>query len=271
MGNERIPMIAVVTGSASGIGRATAELLLERSYEVVGVDLTEGPKELVDAPAVTWVKGDVASSETWAEVDAAVRERSNDGADAFIPCAGTLVTTPLLETDLEDWRRIFDVNVLGTVQGFRTLLPAMRRRGGGAVAVVASVNSFVVQDTLGAYCASKAALLQVVRSAALEYAGDGLRINAVLPGIVDTPLFRSFVDSAADPPSIVKALSNRVPTGKLITSREIAEVLCFLISDAASAFSGSAIVVDGGITTSYSFDVETRSGARTDVPGVAGE
>ncbi len=263
MDSPRSPAFGVVTGAASGIGRATAEMLLDRGYEVVAVDLTEAPIDLGASPAVTWVRGDVASAETWERVGTAVGERSPHGADAFIPCAGTLVTTPMLETDLEDWRRIFDVNVFGAVRGLRTLLPAMRERSSGAVAVVCSVNSFVVQDTLSAYCASKAALLQVVRSAALEYAGDGVRINAVLPGIVDTPLFRSFVDATDDPPAVVRALADRVPTGKLITSREIAEVLCFLVSDAASAFSGAAIVVDGGITTSYSFDVQTRSGAGT--------
>jgi NAD(P)-dependent dehydrogenase (short-subunit alcohol dehydrogenase family) len=254
---------AVVTGAASGIGRATAEVLLDRGYEVLGVDLTAASPGLDEQPRLTWVQGDVASAETWRQVELAVHERSPQGADAFIPCAGTLVSTPMLDTDIEDWRRIFDVNVLGAVRGFKALLPAMRRRGGGAAAVVCSVNSVVVEDTLSAYCASKAALLQVVRSAALEYAGDGLRINAVLPGIVDTPLFRSFVDATDDPQAVVAALARRVPTGKLITSREIAEVLHFLVSDAASAFSGAAIVVDGGITTSYNFNVDTRSGAAT--------
>jgi NAD(P)-dependent dehydrogenase (short-subunit alcohol dehydrogenase family) len=258
---QRRPL-AVVTGAGSGIGRATVELLLERGYEAVGVDLTGVPPDL-EGGALAWVQGDVASPETWGRVDVVVRERSPQGADAFIPCAGTLVSAPLLDTDLEDWRRIFEVNVFGALRGLRALLPAMRTRGSGAVAVVCSVNSVVVEDTLSAYCASKAALLQVARSAALEYAGDGLRINAVLPGIVDTPLFRSFVDATDDPPTVVGALANRVPTGKLITSREIAEILAFLVSDAASAFSGAAIVVDGGITTSYNFNVTTRSAAAT--------
>src|SRR5262245_11226850 len=111
------PPLAVVTGAASGIGRATAELLVERRYEVVGVDLTEAPPDLGNGELLTWVKGDVAQSGTWERVEAAVQERSPSGADAFIPCAGTLVSTPMLDTDLEDWRRIFEVNVFGTVRG----------------------------------------------------------------------------------------------------------------------------------------------------------
>ena len=139
----------------------------------------------------------------------------------------------------------------------------MRRRGRGAVAVVCSVNSIVVEDTLSPYCASKAALLQLVRSAALEYAADGLRINALLPGVVDTPLLRRFVDVLDDPAAAVHSLEQRTPTGRLITSREIAELLCFLVSDAATAMSGSAVLADGGITASYNFNVATRSGAAT--------
>jgi NAD(P)-dependent dehydrogenase (short-subunit alcohol dehydrogenase family) len=252
--------VAVVTGAASGIGLATTELLHERGYSLVGVDLMPAPRTL---PHAAWVTGDVAAGGTWTDVAHAVDRLDPDGAEAFVACAGTLVAAPMLEISLDDWRRIFEVNVLGTVRGLQTLVPAMRARGRGSVAVVCSVNSLVVEDTLSVYCASKAALLQVVRSAALEYAADGLRINAVLPGVVDTPLFRSFVDVLDDPSAAVRALEQRTPTGKLIAAREIAEILCFLVSDAGSALSGSAVLADGGITASYNFDTTTRSGAAT--------
>jgi NAD(P)-dependent dehydrogenase (short-subunit alcohol dehydrogenase family) len=259
--NSRNQPAAVVTGAASGIGLATSELLVERGYSLVGVDLADAPAPLSGDPSVSWVRGDVAAPETWTEVASAVGRVDPLGADAFVACAGTLVAAPMLDIPLEDWRRIFEVNVFGTVQGIRTLVPAMRARGRGAVAVVCSVNSIVVEDTLSVYCASKAALLHVVRSAALEYAADGLRINAVLPGVVDTPLFRSFVDVLDDPLAAVRALEQRTPTGKLIAPREIAELLCFLVSDAGSALSGSAVLADGGITASYNFNTTTRSGA----------
>jgi NAD(P)-dependent dehydrogenase (short-subunit alcohol dehydrogenase family) len=259
--------LAVVTGAASGIGLATVELLIERRYGVVGVDLADMPGPLANQQQLSWVAGDVAAEETWRRVGDAVHLRDPHGAAAaFIACAGTLVSAPMLDIPIEDWQRVFDVNVYGTLRGLRTLVPAMRAKGRGAVAVVCSVNSVIVEDTLSAYCASKAALLQLVRSAALEYAADGLSVNAVLPGIVDTPLFRRFVDVTEDPPAVVRSLAQRVPTGKLITPREIAEILCFLVSERATALSGAAILADGGITTAYNFNVTTRSSAATAVP-----
>lgn len=262
-GEQNEKPFAVVTGAASGIGLATVELLLERGYDVLGVDLDGAPAALGESGTVSWVAGDVAAAATWEQVAASAAVAERDAADAFIACAGTLVSAPLLDIPVEDWQRIFDVNLFGTLRGIHTLVPAMRRRGRGAVAVVCSVNSIVVEDTLSPYCASKAALLQLVRSAALEYAADGLRINALLPGVVDTPLLRRFVDVLDDPAAAVHSLEQRTPTGRLITSREIAELLCFLVSDAATAMSGSAVLADGGITASYNFNVATRSGAAT--------
>ena len=137
----------------------------------------------------------------------------------------------------------------------------MRARGAGAIAVVSSISAFIVEDASSAYCASKAALLQAVRSAALEYAGDGLRINAVCPGIVDTPLLRGFVDVLDDPGAVYGAWERRTPTGKLLRAEEVAEVLCFLVGDGASGLSGASVTIDGGLTTTFDFDVTTRTAA----------
>src|SRR6185437_5732327 len=132
-----------------------------------------------------------------------------------------------------------EINVLGVIRGLQTLLPAMLARGRGAVAVVCSVNSLYAEDQLSAYSTSKAALLHVVRSAALEYAHHGVRINAVCPGTVDTPLMRRHLESLSDPTRILEGVEKRTPTGKIIQPEEVAAMLRFAVSDEASGLSGA--------------------------------
>jgi NAD(P)-dependent dehydrogenase (short-subunit alcohol dehydrogenase family) len=256
---------AIVTGAASGMGLATVHALVRRGTSVIGVDLSEAPGELhgLDG-AVAWVSGDVADQDTWDRAQAAAREQSEGGADCLVCCAANIVVSPFLDTPIEDWQRLFDINVLGVVRGMRTLMPAMLNRGRGAIAVVCSVNSLFVEDEMCAYSTSKAALLHVVRSAALEYASKGLQINALCPGAVDTPLLQRHFDSLEDPEAARADCVRRSPQGRLLRPEEIAEVLCFLVSDAASGLSGAAVTVDGGLTTAYDFDSSGRvpAGAR---------
>ena len=110
-----------------------------------------------------------------------------------------------------------------------------------------------MEERLGAYSASKSALLSIVRTAALEHARHGLRINAVCPGIVDTPLLRKHIDSLADPAAADLAMRRRMPTGAITRPEEVAAMLRFLVEPAASGLSGAALVVDGGLTSTYDF------------------
>lgn len=250
------PRLAVVTGAASGIGRATATALRDRGTDVIGLDLVDAPAGL---DAADWVTGDVASPDTWDRVTAACGERGPRGADCLVTCAATLVVAPFLETSTDDWRRIFDVNVVGVILGMQALLPPMLERRDGAIAVVCSVNSFVVEDELSAYSTSKAALLHATRSAAVEYAAAGVRINAVCPGIIDTPLLRRHFDALDDPAAARRAAERRSPIGRILQPEEVAEAICFLVSGSASALSGAALTVDGGLTVTYDFDSTART------------
>jgi NAD(P)-dependent dehydrogenase (short-subunit alcohol dehydrogenase family) len=248
-----MPSVAVITGAASGIGLATTRALQEAGVTVAGVDLADLPTELQQMERVTWVRGDVCSQETW---DRVMESCPPAGPDSLITCAAELVVAPCLETSLGDWRRLFESNVLGVVRGMQMVIPAMLERGRGTIAVVCSVNSLFVEQELSAYSTSKAALLHVVRSAALEYANKGLRINAICPGAVDTPLLRRHLELLDDPDSALRLAKRRSPTGQILRSEEVAAVACFLISDAASGLSGAAVTVDGGLTTTYDFDSE---------------
>jgi NAD(P)-dependent dehydrogenase (short-subunit alcohol dehydrogenase family) len=252
--SERIRRAVVVAGAASGIGLATTHMLTRAGTSVVGVDLAELPAELRGADDLQWVCGDIASQDTWIRVLSVLRDREPLEDISLISCAADIVVAPFLETTLEDWRRLYEVNVLGVIRGMQALMPAMLERRQGSIAVTCSVNSLYAESTLSAYSTSKAALLHVVRSAALEYAQKGLRINAVCPGAVDTPLLRRALNVLPDPAEARRIIERRTPTGKILQPREVAAVLCFLITDAASGISGAAVTVDGGLTTAYDFD-----------------
>jgi NAD(P)-dependent dehydrogenase (short-subunit alcohol dehydrogenase family) len=260
--------LALVSGAASGVGLATTRQLRAGGTRVVGVDRSPRPPELDGDDGLEWVMGDVASEETWDRVNSACREEDPLGPDRLIACAGDIVQATFLDTSIEEWRRILDINLFGVLFAMRTVMPGMLERGSGAIAVVASVNSLYVEAQMSAYSTAKAALLHAVRSAALEYAGFGIRINAVLPGYLNTPLFHRAIADDPEPARIRLAAENRTPIGRLVEPEEVASVLCFLVGEGASAVSGAAIVVDGGVTTAYDFDlsasVHPSSPARVD-------
>lgn len=245
--------VVVVTGAASGVGAATVPMLAHQGFTVVGVDLAPPPSGFDNLEGLEWVQGDVASPETWDLAVELVSGRDPEGASALIACAADVTVQPFLATPVEEWRRLFEVNAMGVVRGMQALIPAMVERGRGAVAVTCSVNSLFVEEEVSAYSASKAALLSITRTAALELARHGLRINAVCPGIVDTPLLRKHVDSLEDPEAAYRAMRNRIPTGEMTRPEEVAAMLCFLITDQASGLAASAVVVDGGLTSTYEF------------------
>lgn len=240
--------VAVVTGAASGVGLATVAALREEGLVVVGVDLAEVPDRQAE-----WVRGDVAQQQTWDRVLEATRRQDPRGATCLVSAAADIVVAPFLETTPADFRRLFEINVIGTLLGMQALMPAMIERGRGSIAVVCSVDSLYTEERMSAYSASKAALLQIVRSAALEHSKDGLRINAVCPGAIDTPLIHRAVSGSDDPAAALGAAVRRIPAGQMLRPEEVAAVLRFLVSDEASGMSGAAVAVDGGLTVTYDY------------------
>jgi len=245
--------LAVITGAASGVGLATVRALTAVGTDVLGVDRSPPPAELATV-GVDWVQGDVSDDATWNRTGERIAELDPAGAGSLICCAGDVSVGAFTEMPVEEWKRLLDINLLGVIRAMHTVLPAMIDRGEGVIAVVCSVNSFTAEAGGSAYSTSKAALLHAVRSAAIELAPAGVRVNAVCPGCVDTPLLRKHLEATGEPDRFRRALERRTPTGKLITPEEVAQALCFLISPNASGLVGASVVVDDGLTVTYDFD-----------------
>ena len=219
---------AVVTGAASGIGAATLRLFAEAGHPVLGVDVID------DAPpGVAWITGDVAAEDTWC----AVAERC-ERVHALVSNAATVVVRPLHATTPQLWRRQLAVNLDAAYLGIRALLPAL---AGGSVVLVSSVHAHAGIPGHPAHAASKGALLSLTGQLAVEY-GPDVRVNCVLPGPISTAAW----DRVAPEDRARSAASTAL--GRLGDPSEVAEVVHFLASDAASYVTGSSVLVDGGWT-----------------------
>lgn len=243
----------VVTGAGSGIGQAVTELLVQHDADVVTVDLTASSPASDDRH----VTGDVADASTWKRAGELVDLGSADGAAGLITCAGAIVVKDLATVTPDDFERLFRVNTLGVLHGIQRFVPAMAARGDGSVVAVASVDSLFAEDFMSAYATSKGALLQLVRSAAVEYARHGVRVNAVCPGAIDTPLLQQHFATSPDPTAARRRIESATPAGRLLTPLEIAHLLVFLSSPLAGAVAGAAVVADGGLTATYDFRLES--------------
>jgi NAD(P)-dependent dehydrogenase (short-subunit alcohol dehydrogenase family) len=238
---------AAVTGAAGGIGRATVELLLERGAAVIACDISTELLEPLDALGAETVGGDLSST---------------TGRDAFVGAAGAchfLVVAhgiirpkPIAQTSEEDWDAIFAVNakpVYFLCKAFSALLA-----DGGAIVTLSSVSARSAASLeQSVYCASKAAVSSITRSFAHAYSPRGIRVNTVLPGIVDTPMQEQFLAEAARARSstaaaIHEARLKAVPLGRTSPPRECAETILWLLSPAAGYLTGQQIAADGGLT-----------------------
>lgn len=219
---------ALVTGAASGIGAAVARKLAGDGYEVVATDLTAGDGI---------VALDVRDESQVAEV---VRD-----VDVLVNVAGIGSTTSAPATSLDVWEGVFAVNARGTFLCCKHAIPGMVARGGGAIVNVASVAALVGLRNRAAYSASKGAVVALTRALAVDHVADGIRVNAVCPGTVDSPWVRRLVDESGES---IDALRARQPMGRLGTPDEIADAVAYLVSDRAAFVTGSVLVIDGGLT-----------------------
>jgi len=239
---------AVVTGAANGIGRAIAERLLGDGASVVLADLEDSSlaataSELANAGAVEAVVCDVSKRE---DVRGAV-ERCADvfgRLDVMAANAGTADVVGLLDIEDHAWQRMVEVNLTGAFHSVQEAARMMVPRRSGAVVFTASTNSFWVEANTAHYSATKFGIIGLMKTAALDLAPYGIRVNAVSPGVVNTRLARFLVEDPIEGPEFLR----RVPLGRYAEASDIANAVVFLASDEAAYITGENLVIDGGTT-----------------------
>ncbi|MBB3695168.1 SDR family NAD(P)-dependent oxidoreductase [Sphingomonas sp. BK580] len=233
--------VAVVTGAASGIGRAIAELLVERGAKVVAVDWDEKVSELASESLVA-LKGDVTVESTADEAVQTAIDRFGK-LDLLVNNAGYINYQSVVDTSLEEWEKVMAINSTGYFLFSRAAVKAMIPNKSGAIVNIASYASFFAFKDIAPYAASKGAVAQLTRSLALEAIEHGIRVNAVGSGDVVTNLLNTFRDDGRE---FLTEHGKAAPIGRSADPREIAEVVAFLASDRASFVVGSIFMVDGG-------------------------
>ena len=237
----------MVTGAASGMGNASAVLLADRGAQVVIVDLNSSVEPFaVELDARAHV-GSVADA-AFCDAVIAASEDEFGAVDILVNAAGTIVRANGVATSDEEWRRIFSVNVDGLFYMCRAALRGMIDRGRGSIINFGSIWGDVGGPGHTAYAATKGAVHQITKSLALEHARDGIRVNAVLPGEIRTPMLSSERDTPPTEEDLQALADRAVPMGRLGDPKEVAEVVAFLASDAASYMTGSLVTVDAGYT-----------------------
>jgi 2-keto-3-deoxy-L-fuconate dehydrogenase len=233
---------ALVTGGAAGIGRATAELLTERGARVAVLD-----RDVGDVPArLGPLRADVTDD---AAVRAAVEHAvaALGGLDALVNNAGIGAQGTVEDNDDDEWRRVFDVNVLGMVRVARAALPHLRRSPHAAIVNVASIAATAGLPQRALYSATKGAVQALTLAMAADHVAEGVRVNCVNPGTADTPWVGRLLDAAPDPAAERAALEARQPIGRLVSAEEVAAAVAYLASPEAGATTGTALAVDGGM------------------------
>jgi NAD(P)-dependent dehydrogenase (short-subunit alcohol dehydrogenase family) len=247
--------VAVVAGGSLGMGRATARRLAEGGAAVVLCGHDDGSVE--DALAelrgagleVDGRRADVTSSD---EVEGLVRLAAEryGGVDILVNSAGIQRYGTVVDTPEEVWDEVLAVNLKGMFLTAKHCVPEMRRRGGGAIVNIASVQAFATQAGVAAYSASKGGVVALTKAMAVDHAADNIRCNAVCPGSVDTPMLRWAADLFKGDSTVdetIHAWGRSHPLGRVARAEEVAEVIAFLASDRASFVTGSELRVDGGL------------------------
>ncbi len=231
---------ALVTGAGSGIGEAVARGLHAEGADVVLADAAGDRVEAIAAQL-----GERARALTLDVRDEDQVAGAVGGLDVLANVAGIGSTTNAPDTPLEVWEDVFAVNARGTFLCCKHAIPSMIERGGGAIVNMASIAGMVGLPNRAAYSASKGAVISLTRALAIDHVRQGVRVNAVCPGTVDSPWVRRLVEEIGES---IDALRARQPMGRLGTTDEIARAVLYLASDDAAFVTGSALVIDGGLT-----------------------
>ncbi|GAA2108419.1 SDR family oxidoreductase [Microlunatus panaciterrae] len=235
---------AIVTGGASGIGLATAQLLAGQGARVAVFDL---PGAVSDLPEPLVGFGvDVSDDDTVVAGVAGVVDAFG-GIDVLVNNAGIGAQGTVADNDLDEWRRVFDINVLGIVRVTRAALPELRKSEHAAVVNTASVAATAGLPARALYSASKGAVQSLTLAMAADHIREGVRVNCVNPGTADTPWVSRLLDRADDPAAERAALNARQPHGRLVSADEVAGAIAYLASPLSGSTTAVALAVDGGM------------------------
>ncbi len=240
----------IVTGAGAGIGRAIALRMSAEGARVMAAD--------IDLDAAEAVVREIGSEALAQQVDVsdedsagAMTARASEewgGLDVLVNNAGVGVAATTPDTDTDDWRRVLEVCLSGTFFAMKHAIPVLRAGGGGVIINMSSVAALVGVADRAAYCAAKGGILALTRAAAIDHVGEGIRVNCIAPGTVDTPWVQRITGGYDDPQAAREAMEERQPHGRLVTPEEIAAMAAYLASDEAASVVGAVMVVDGGMT-----------------------
>jgi NAD(P)-dependent dehydrogenase (short-subunit alcohol dehydrogenase family) len=253
---ERVKLtgrVAIVTGSGSGIGQAIAQLFAQEGAKVLVVDWK---REAGEATARAIQESELSAQYYYADISKAgdvealmekvVKEYGR--LDVLVNNAAIQILAQLVETKEEDWDRLHGVNLKGVFLCCKYGIPKIIASGGGSIINIASVLGLVGDPDLAAYCAAKGGVIALTRAAALGYGPQGVRLNCICPGDVDTPLFQDYINKDAKPEKLRGEISSKYALRRIATPKDVAQVAVFLASGDSSFVTGSTMVVDGGLT-----------------------
>ena len=235
---------ALVTGGEGGIGRAICSRFAREGAQVVSADLIQ---RMTPNERIRFVEFDV-TREDHAVSQFESLSKQWDQLDILVNAAGIEIEKTIEETSLEEWNRIFAINVTGTFLTSKYALPMLRQSGTASVINFGSYDGFIADPKLAAYCATKGAVHALTRAMACDHGPEGIRVNAICPGYVDTPMLASFFGDRADPEAQKQAARDVHPTRTYGQPEDIANLVNWLASDEARYASGQLWVIDGGLS-----------------------
>ncbi len=243
----------LITGAGGGIGRATVKLFAQRGWRVIGVD--RAPFGEPFPPNGLFIQADISIGENLEAIFLAAQSFTSS-LEALVNNAAIQIARPLLQTTVEEWDAVMASNLRSVFLGVKLAHPLLKAGRGGAIVNVSSVHAIATSINIASYAASKGGLLALTRAMAIEFAPDNIRVNAILPGAVDTPMLRASMSRGLSGDGVQERLDNlarKTVNGRIGRPEDIAHAIYFLADEEQSAFmTGQALVVDGGATARLS-------------------